>query len=107
MARANRQRRSLDPLIPAELWPQVVESLALSPQQAKLVALLLTGMRNKEIAAAMNLAEPTLKTYLNRIFRRLGVRDRIQLVVYVCSVAMELSRSGRPCGCHPDGRHPK
>jgi DNA-binding NarL/FixJ family response regulator len=48
-------------------------------------------MRNKEIAAAMGLAEPTLKTYMNRVFRRVGVRDRIQLVVRVCGVALAIA----------------
>ena len=43
---------------------------------ARLVAL---GMRNAEIARRLFVTEGTIKTHLNRAFRKLGVRNRAEL----------------------------
>jgi DNA-binding NarL/FixJ family response regulator len=39
------------------------------------------GRSNQEIAAALFLSEATVKTYVSRIFTKLDLRDRVQLVV--------------------------
>jgi DNA-binding NarL/FixJ family response regulator len=64
----------------------VARALELSGQQARIVELLLEGMTDKEIAAAMELKFSTVRTYLDRIFLRLGVDDRVELVLYVFAV---------------------
>jgi DNA-binding NarL/FixJ family response regulator len=38
------------------------------------------GLRNKEIAARICLSEQTVKTHLNRIFKKFGVSTRAKLL---------------------------
>jgi LuxR family maltose regulon positive regulatory protein len=52
----------------------------LSERERKVVRLLAAGRSNAEIAQQMVLAESSVKTYLRRIYRKLGVRSRTQAV---------------------------
>jgi DNA-binding NarL/FixJ family response regulator len=40
------------------------------------------GFHNKEIAQKLNISEQTVKSHCNRLYRKLGVSDRLQLVLY-------------------------
>jgi two-component system nitrate/nitrite response regulator NarP len=53
-----------------------------SDRERQVVDLLGQGLKNKEIAAAMNLAEGTVKVYLSRLFKKTKVRDRFELMLY-------------------------
>ncbi|MGW5159602.1 response regulator transcription factor [Nonomuraea wenchangensis] len=54
---------------------------ALTEREREVVAAIVQGMSNEEIAAALFLSRATVKTYLSRLFLKLGVRDRTQLVI--------------------------
>ncbi|ROP74621.1 response regulator transcription factor [Curtobacterium sp. PhB115] len=64
------------PVIPAG------ESTQLTPRELEVLRLLARGMSNVEIAEAMFVTRETAKTYVSRILLKLGVRDRVQAVVY-------------------------
>jgi DNA-binding NarL/FixJ family response regulator len=53
-----------------------------SEREKQVVELLAQGLKNKEIAAAMNLAEGTVKVYLSRLFKKTKVRDRFELMLF-------------------------
>lgn len=53
-----------------------------SDREKQVVELLAQGLKNKEIAAAMSLAEGTVKVYLSRLFKKTKVRDRFELMLY-------------------------
>lgn len=52
----------------------------LSRREQQLVELVRMGLTNKEIAARLNLSEHTIKNHVHRIFRKVGVRDRMAMV---------------------------
>jgi DNA-binding NarL/FixJ family response regulator len=54
----------------------------LSPREKEIVALVASGYRNKEIGLKLCISEPTVKTHLYRVFQKLGINNRPQLVVY-------------------------
>lgn len=59
-------------------WPGA--TLGLTARQAEVVALLLQGMSNQEIAAALVIDVNTVKTHLRHIYRVLGARSRAQVL---------------------------
>jgi DNA-binding NarL/FixJ family response regulator len=79
------QRRLLDALAgnPGGL-PAADEELpdGLTPREAEVLRLMAAGRTNQEIAADLVVSEGTVKTHVNRIFAKAGVRDRGQAVAY-------------------------
>ncbi len=54
----------------------------LTTRECQVVGLVRFGKLNKEIASELNLAEGTVKEHLNRIFRKLDVKNRTELAVW-------------------------
>lgn len=59
-------------------------------QVAKAVA---SGLANKEVAARLDISERTVKAHLGAAFEKLGVRDRLQLVLYLSAGPGAASRA--------------
>jgi len=58
------------------------ESLAaLTEREREIMAEVARGATNAEIAARVYLAEPTVKTHVGRILAKLGLRDRVHIVI--------------------------
>ncbi len=55
---------------------EIVEAPALSHRERQILALVVAGFTNAQIAERLYLAESTVKTHLSSAFRRLGVRSR-------------------------------
>ena len=54
----------------------------LTPREEQVVALVAEGLGNRQIARELNLSEHTIKKYLFRVFEKLGVSTRVELVLY-------------------------
>jgi DNA-binding NarL/FixJ family response regulator len=54
----------------------------LTPREEQVVALVAEGLGNRPIARELNLSEHTVKKYLFRIFEKLGISSRVELVLY-------------------------
>ncbi|MDF2442751.1 MAG: hypothetical protein JWR01_954 [Subtercola sp.] len=55
---------------------------ALTPREHDLFDHVAAGLSNAEIAEALQLSDATVKTHVSRILAKLGLRDRVQLVIF-------------------------
>jgi two-component system response regulator DevR len=82
--------QAIDTAVTARLLRLVRGDGALSPgtgemltaQDRRILALLAEGKTNKEIGAALGLAEKTIKNYLTTLFDKLGIERRSQAAAY-------------------------
>jgi DNA-binding NarL/FixJ family response regulator len=58
------------------------KTATLTTREKSIVDLVGKGLRNKEIAHRLHISEPTVKTHLYRVFRKLNIRTRSELITY-------------------------
>lgn len=54
----------------------------LTPKELKIVALIVQGCKNKEIAVRLTTTEQVIKNYLRSIYDKTGVSDRLELALF-------------------------
>jgi DNA-binding NarL/FixJ family response regulator len=57
----------------------------LTPREEQVVALVADGLTNRGVAGELGLSEHTIKKYLLRIFDKIGISSRVELVLYAMS----------------------
>ena len=62
--------------------PEAPKIASLTPREIEVVALIGEGLRNKQIGERLFISETTVRHYLTSIFDKLGVADRLELMVY-------------------------
>jgi DNA-binding NarL/FixJ family response regulator len=57
----------------------------LTRREEDVVRLVADGLKNREIAQRLKVKEHSVRNYIYRIFEKLGVSSRVELILYVCS----------------------
>ncbi|MEU7339110.1 LuxR family transcriptional regulator [Streptomyces sp. NPDC007074] len=78
--------------------------IPLSTREREIAMLIGPGLTNKQIAARMNISIKTVETHLGRIFKKLGVRSRAEVVFRLSIPAAGFPPPDEECG--PAARRP-
>lgn len=62
----------------------------LTPREKTIISCLTQGWRNREIAVHLKITEQTVKNHLRSIYDKVGVSDRLELVLYAIHQRLEL-----------------
>jgi DNA-binding NarL/FixJ family response regulator len=76
--------------LPSKGPPALAE---LTAREREVLAEISSGLSNTEIAEVLHISEATVKTHVGHVMAKLGLRDRIQVVVYAYETGLIIPRN--------------
>jgi DNA-binding NarL/FixJ family response regulator len=77
-------------LVVPEEWPAIARSFGLTTREREVVILLFRGRTCASIAQDLSIRTRTVRQYLEQIYNKLDIQDRIELVLRIIEVRDEL-----------------
>lgn len=71
------------PVFTDQQWEQLEKRLSLPPRQRQVIRHLFDGLSDKQIADAIGVALPTVRSHLGRIYTKYDLQDRTELVLHI------------------------
>ncbi len=103
---------STQQFISPEAWDLLAGDLRLSGREVQCVRQIFADKKEGDIAAELGISPHTIHTHLDRLYHKLGVNSRVELVVRIMARFLELTSRpdsplppicGRPCAVRPEG----
>lgn len=69
--------------MPDSAWRQLSDSLRLSDREMQIVRLIFEDQKEESVALELGISPHTVNTYVQRLYGKLCVRSRVQLVLRV------------------------
>ena len=92
-------------------WIRLKEDLGLPSRQAEVLECVLSGMADKQIARATGISVNSVRGHMNRLFRKFGSNDRVELIIcmfgYLREYRLPDDSASAHAAAHPPARkHP-
>jgi DNA-binding NarL/FixJ family response regulator len=88
-------RRLIDrfaPMFPTDAVSEPPDLAGLTSREREVLILIAQGLSNTEIAERLFVSEATVKTHVGRVLAKLGLRDRVQAVVFAYETGLVKAR---------------
>lgn len=81
-----RPKNPAEGLLGSEDWRVIADRLRLSPRERSVATLIFNGKTRSQIARALECADGTVRVYIDRVFLKFNVVDRLGLALRVMRV---------------------
>ena len=78
-------------------WAELTTDLRMSRRENEIAHCILGGMSDRQISQQLGIPVPTVRTHLGRLFNKLSVDDRHELILYF----LHKFRNDQQTGDHP------